>query len=98
MLDWPKQLSGYCLIVLWAVMSCASSAHANPLDGRHAREGRQPPGGPYQQQSTRDVQRPYAQPYERRDTPGPQRLSPDERRQLRRDIQDAGREIYPSRR
>lgn len=27
-----------------------------------------------------------------------QRMSPDERRQLRRDIRDAGREIYPSRR
>ena len=30
--------------------------------------------------------------------PRQQRLSPDERRQLRRDIQDAGREIYPVRR
>ena len=27
-----------------------------------------------------------------------QRLSPDERRQLRKDIQDAGRDIYPQRR
>lgn len=27
-----------------------------------------------------------------------QRMSPDERRQLRRDVRDAGREIYPSRR
>jgi len=26
------------------------------------------------------------------------RMSPDERRQLRRDVRDAGREIYPSRR
>jgi len=28
----------------------------------------------------------------------PQRLSPEERRQLRSDIRDAGREIYPQRR
>ena len=33
-----------------------------------------------------------------READRPQRLSPDERRQLRRDIQDAGREIYPPRR
>ena len=32
------------------------------------------------------------------ETPRPQRMSPEERRQLRRDIKDAGRQIYPQRR
>ena len=35
---------------------------------------------------------------DRADAPRPQRLSPEERRQLRRDIKDAGRTIYPPRR
>lgn len=30
--------------------------------------------------------------------PPPQRLTPDERRQLRRDVHDAGRDLYPPRR
>ena len=34
----------------------------------------------------------------RRETRSEERLSPEERRQLRRDIKDAGREIYPKRR
>jgi uncharacterized membrane protein len=29
---------------------------------------------------------------------GPQRMSPDERRQLRQDLRDAGRDVYPQRR
>lgn len=32
------------------------------------------------------------------DPQGPQRMTPDERRQLRRDLRDAGRDIYPQRR
>jgi len=35
-----------------------------------------------------------------RDAPGPSgggRLSPEERRQLRRDVHDAGRDLYPDR-
>lgn len=32
-----------------------------------------------------------------RDAPRPHRLSPEERSRLRRDIRDAGREIYPHR-
>ena len=34
----------------------------------------------------------------RRETRPQERLSPEERRQLRRDIKDAGREIYPKQR
>ena len=46
----------------------------------------------------RDQQRREFQRNESREYQRSQRLSPDERRQLRRDIKDAGREIYPARR
>lgn len=46
--------------------------------------------------SPRDAKRPYAK--RGSETPRPQRMSPEERRQLRRDIKDAGRQIYPPRR
>ena len=36
-------------------------------------------------------------PHYRRMHPRPQRLSPEERSQLRRDIKNAGKEIYPTR-
>lgn len=55
----------------------------------------------YQQQDhQRDFRRQEYDSRQRVDLPmrQQQRLSPDERRQLRRDIQDAGREIYPVRR
>ncbi len=40
----------------------------------------------------------YPRRSEDREMQRPQRLSPEERSQLRRDIKDAGREIYPPRR
>ena len=46
----------------------------------------------------RDHQRREFQRNESREHQQSQRFSPDERRQLRRDIKDAGREIYPPRR
>ena len=54
------------------------------------------------QRECRDDRRGGAVPCERlqkrRETRSEERLSPEERRQLRRDIKDAGREIYPKNR
>jgi hypothetical protein len=62
-------------------------AHANPTGGREIREaGRK--GGTQAEEELR----------KQRAVKRAQRLSPEERRQLRRDIKDAGREIYPQRR
>ncbi len=41
---------------------------------------------------------PPQQPSQPMQPQGPQRMSPDERRQLRRDLHDAGRDVYPPRR
>ena len=86
------------LVALMMLVLSVTCAHADPFGGRHAREGGRPQGGPLQPQPPRDFQRGYSPSGERRENMGPQRLSPDERRQLRRDIQDAGRDLYPPRR
>lgn len=75
-------------------------ALADPGNGRsNARETNRPSGFQRQQQANqaRDVQQ---RDFRRNDgeMQRPQRLSPEERRQLRRDIKDAGREIYLPRR
>jgi len=73
-------------------------ASANPF-------GQEMGAGPLvQQQSSRprpEPQRGAEQPMPQRDMRGTAdnergRMSPDERRQLRRDIQDAGKSIYPA--
>jgi hypothetical protein len=58
-----------------------------------------PQGRGQRQQQSRD-QRETTQSYGDRDSGGKrsQRLSPEERRQLRRDIKEAGREVYSPRR
>ncbi|MCP5268977.1 MAG: hypothetical protein H6943_08060 [Zoogloeaceae bacterium] len=56
----------------------------------------QPNGGDRQRHSQQRRQESDRQQYERREAP--QRLSPDERRQLRQDLRDAGRDVYPQRR
>lgn len=62
-------------------------AHANQVNDRlPLREGNRSGNKQLQQQ-----------PRNPREAQRPQRLSPEERRQLRRDIKDAGREIYPAR-
>ena len=73
-------------------------AHANPFNGRNVREVQRPGAGQYQQRNPREVQRQEFQRKEGGEEQRPQRLSPEERRQLRRDIKDAGREIYLPRR
>lgn len=75
-------------------------AYAETSNERHVREGKRPGGSQSQQQSRnpREARRPYAKRNEGGDQLRSQRLSPEERRQLRRDIKDAGSEIYPPRR
>jgi len=78
--------------------AAASPAAADPFNGgfrlfvqgqgQGQRRGETPP-------PQRGADRPVPQ-HDTRGAPGPDhgRMSPDERRQLRRDIQDAGRDIY----
>lgn len=93
-----KRMLNNVLVALVMLVLSVSCAHADPFGGRHPREGGRQQGGQMQPQPPRDFQRGYSPSGERRENMGPQRLSPDERRQLRRDIQDAGRDIYPPRR
>ena len=88
------------LAVVIALIVAMPSAYAETSKERHAREGRRQGVGQSQQQSRnpREAQRPYAKRSESGDEQRTQRLSPEERRQLRRDIKDAGSEIYPPRR
>ena len=82
---------------VWALSTPA--AQANSWYGYAVREGSRQEGFQEQRPSRQNEERrPYYQRDERRDNQRSQRMSPDERRQLRRDIKDAGREIYPSRR
>jgi hypothetical protein len=83
-------------LTLAAAPACASSgdrrggpAYGGYGGGQGYGGGR---GGDQQFRPERDAQRAQRGEEQR------QRLSPEERRQLRRDVQDAGREIYPSRR
>ena len=77
--------------------------HANPGNGRFAQRdvNRQnvPPRDRNSQQPAPNYQREEPQRFQRREEGNAgeqqrQRFSPEERRQLRRDIHDAGRDIY----
>lgn len=90
-----RRLPGAGLLLL--LLAATLPAHALP--------GGNSSGWPQMQQRPHPPQRERQfQPPPRRqdaDPPGPQnpqRLSPDERRQLRRDLRDAGRDVYPQRR
>lgn len=86
------------------VLACAALsapltyAQTSPPSAAEARE--KPRQGGAQttpaQRASRDAKRPYAK--RGGETPRPQRMSPEERRQLRRDIKDAGSQIYTPRR
>ena len=83
------------------VVACVLAVSAAPALARPFGQGREglPPGNggfghPAQREMSREMQpRPDFQRNNLADE-RMQRLSPDERRQLRRDIRDAGREIY----
>lgn len=76
--------------VLWLLIAAASAQGPHrPQQGRNA-------GGP--QRIMPVEQRP--EQFSQRDESaqgGGNRLSPEERRQLRRDVHDAGRDLYPNR-
>ncbi len=99
MLGLKRMIGGGLATVLVVAGLCASLAYAQPsTTTADARE--KPRSGATQttpaQRSTRDAKRPTAK--RSGETPRPQRMSPEERRQLRRDIKDAGRQIYPAHR
>ena len=97
---WVKRMiSGSFAAVLVLAALCASLAYAQPsMTTADAREKPRPGANPATpaQHHQRDAKRPSAK--RAGETPRPQRMSPEERRQLRRDIKDAGRQIYPQRR
>ena len=83
-----------CVAVSWALAVLAMPAFAAPFG--HGRDGGRPGfagGQPAPREMPRDLQQ---RPSYQRNVADErmQRLSPDERRELRRDIRDAGREIY----
>ena len=87
---WLKRMltSGFVAIaVLLATSVAASSAFANTVSDKELRDG-----------SRRANAQTLLLLRKQREAQRAQRLSPEERRQLRRDIKDAGREIYPVRR
>jgi hypothetical protein len=95
-----ERMIGMGIAAVVALVVAMPVVHAEALKERHAREGRRQGGGQSQQQSRNphEAQRPYAKRSEGSDEQRTQRLTPEERRQLRRDIKDAGSEIYPPRR
>ena len=96
-----KQMSKGIFPVALICTLLAPLAQAMPEGGRLA-QGEEPRRGAAQQPP--DFQREASVPFQRHnlgysgDSQRTQRLSPEERRQLRRDIHEAGRDIYPPRR
>lgn len=85
------------LLLMLLLAAATLPAHAFPGGGFQVQQ-RQHPG-----QHDRQFQ-PPDQSQKRQDAApqgpnpqNPQRMSPDERRQLRRDLRDAGRDVYPHR-
>lgn len=83
-----------------AVALWAASAIAGPFGVRYMGGNAPPPpaDGQFRRQPPHEPPTYNNQRNDRRDDMRQQRLSPEERQQLRRDIRDAGREIYPPRR
>lgn len=102
---WVKRMisGSFAAVLALAALSgsqCVSLAYAQPSSTVAADAREKPRLGASQtapaQRSSRDAKRSYAK--RAGETQRPQRMSPEERRQLRRDIKDAGRQIYPARR
>lgn len=87
-------LASALLVVLLLMASLPSAATAGERGGWMRVEQR-----PQQPQYDRQYQQPPRRNEGMPQNPqNPQRMSPDERRQLRRDLRDAGRDVYPQRR
>lgn len=84
------------LALALALIACSSMAYAETANSADLGEKTRQSGGQNASplRNPRDAKRPYVKRNEGREA---QRMSPEERRQLRRDIKDAGREIYPPR-
>lgn len=99
-----KRTAGWILAALLALVCVVPAAHAGRWDDRFlARDGQR------QERFQRDApQRDRQERFQRRDEwsgrgdrgddARQQRMSPEERRQLRRDVHDAGRDLYRQRR
>ena len=83
---------------MWLALALlSSSVLAGPADERaRTRDDRGQARRPFSHQSA--AERQQQTNAQRGEGQRPPRLSPEERRQLRSDIRDAGREIYPQRR
>jgi uncharacterized membrane protein len=82
---------------VWALS--VPAVQANPWAGYLVREANRQGGNDGQRGVQQGAERRQSlQRNDGREAQRPQRLSPEERTQLRRDIKDAGREIYPARR
>lgn len=98
MVSVKRMISEGVAVVLFLALAMPL-AHANSPDERTVREGNRQGVGQSQPQTRnqREAKRSYAQRHKGGEEQRQQRLSPEERRQLRRDIKDAGRDIYPPR-
>lgn len=95
-----KRMIGGVIAAVFAVALNASPAAAAAPPTAEIRDKPRQGGTPNVQavRNPRDAKRPYAKRGEVGEAPRPPRLSAEERRQLRRDVKDAGRQIYPPRR
>ena len=85
-----KRAFSLALLLLVASASTPSFAQQRPGGGRPQ------PGGPTRQAQP-NPQPPRGPDWNNRQAPQPGRMSEEERRQLRRDISDHGRDIYRER-
>lgn len=87
------------LVLLLLLSAATLPAHAFPGGGVGRGGWMQVKDRPQQPQRDRQFPQPQRPPdADRQGQQGQQRMSPDERRQLRRDLHDAGRDVYPPRR
>lgn len=89
-----------CLLLALMLVLASPWALANPGNERNQARQANRQNGMQRQQPPNNPPRDAQQQGFQRDNGGgeaqrPQRMSPEERRQLRRDIRDAGREVYP---
>ncbi len=99
MVSVKRMIGGVIATVLAVALTLSSSSAAAPSTPDVREKPRQGSAQSAQPaRNPRDAKRPYARRNEGSEAARAQRLSPEERRQLRRDVKDAGRQIYPSRR
>ncbi len=94
-----KRMRSTLAVLLALALSAPAVQADSPWRNGWSRNGPGPAGYENQRASRQDDdRRQYYQRDQGRDAQRGERLSPEERQQLRRDIKDAGRELYPGRR